>query len=160
MKVAVCLSGQPRNAINSYNYINENIIIPNNADVFMHLNFDKDTKYMLKSHKDNGNCIAEENIDKKLVDLYKPKSYLIEKQKNFNNPNIHICNKRIENIMKMNKIDDRNRARLHDMKCVMSMFYGIYKSNELKELYALDNGIVYDFVIRIRYDAVPKKKLL
>jgi len=160
MRVAVCLSGQPRNAINAYKYINENIIIPNNADVFMHLNYDNDTKYMLKSHKDNGNCIAEDNVDRRLIDLYKPKSYLIEKQKNFHNPNIHICDIRLGNIMRMNGFNDRHTAWIHDMKCVMSMFYGIYKSNELKELYALENGIVYDYVIRLRYDCIPRKRLI
>jgi hypothetical protein len=155
MKVAVCLSGQPRNALHTFPYIYNNIIKPNNADVFMHLNFDNDNRYILKSHKNNGNCIADELLDKKLIDLYKPKKVLVEAQKKFYNSNIKICEKRLSNSMKMNNTRDKNECRNHDLLCVYSMFYGIYKSNELKELFALENNIQYDFVIRLRYDVLP-----
>ena len=160
MRVALCLSGQPRNALYTFNYIYNNIIKPNNADVFMHLNFDNDNRYILKSHKNNGNCVAEENLDKKLIELYKPKKVLVEKQKNFNNSNIKICDKRLSNIMRTNKITDKVYARNHDLLCVYSMFYGIYKSNELKELFSLENNIHYDYVIRIRYDALPLNEII
>ena len=160
MKIALCLSGQPRNALRTFPHIYKNIIAPNNADVFMHLNFDNNNRYMEKAHKDNGNCFAEENIDKKLIQLYKPKRFIIEKQRKFNNPNIKICKKRMLNIMKMNKTTDKNWAKNHDIFCVYSMFYGIYKVNELKELYALGNNFVYDYVIRIRYDLLPMEPLI
>jgi hypothetical protein len=160
MKVALCLSGQPRNAVQMYPYIYNNIIKPNNADVFMHLNFDNDDRYILKSHKNNGNCNTEENIDKQLIELYQPKSVLVEKQKKFNNSHIKICDKRLANLMKMNKTMDRVGARNHDLLCVYSMFYGIYKSNELKELFSLENNIHYDFVIRLRYDALPLNEII
>jgi hypothetical protein len=39
MKVAVCLSGQPRNANDTFGFIMNNIIKPNNADVFIHMNY-------------------------------------------------------------------------------------------------------------------------
>ncbi len=35
------------------------------------------------------------------------------------------------------------------------MFYSIFKANELKENYANQNGIVYDMVIRLRFDCIP-----
>jgi hypothetical protein len=41
-KVAICISGQPREATLCFPFIYENIIKPNNADVFMHMNFDKE----------------------------------------------------------------------------------------------------------------------
>ena len=69
MKVALCLSGQPRNALSAFNEIYNNIIEPNNADVFMYLNFDNDNRYILKSHKNNGNCMCEKKLDKKLIEL-------------------------------------------------------------------------------------------
>jgi len=160
MKVALCLSGQPRNALHTFPHIYNNIIKPNNADVFMHLNFDNNNRYILKSHKNNGNCISEENLDKKLIELYKPKSFLVEKQKNFNNSHIKICDKRLSNIMKMNKHNNKLEARDHDLLCVYSMFYGIYKANELKELFSLEKDIHYDYVIRLRYDALPLNEII
>ena len=36
-----------------------NIIKPNNADVFIHMNYDNEKRYMEKSHVDNGNCNLE-----------------------------------------------------------------------------------------------------
>ena len=57
MRVAVCLSGQPRNALITYEYIFQNIIQPNNADVFIHMNYDENNLYMEKTHIDKGNCI-------------------------------------------------------------------------------------------------------
>jgi len=48
MRVALCLSGQPRNALYTFSYIYNNIIKPNNADVFMHLNFENDNRYIIK----------------------------------------------------------------------------------------------------------------
>ena len=160
MKVAVCLSGQPRNASQTFPYIYKNIIEPNDADVFMHMNFDSSNKYMEKGHRNNGNCIAEEDIDRKLIELYKPKRVLVEKQKIFQNPNINICEKRLNNSMSMNKTADRRGIRNHDVFCGYSMFYGIYKANELKELYSLENNFVYDYVIRIRYDFMPMEPLI
>lgn len=43
MKVAICISWQPRCALETYPLIYENIIIPNNADVFIHMNYDNIT---------------------------------------------------------------------------------------------------------------------
>src|SRR6185436_17770941 len=39
MKVAVCLSGQPRYALECFPFIYQHIIEPNNADVFIHMNY-------------------------------------------------------------------------------------------------------------------------
>jgi hypothetical protein len=39
------------------------------------------------------------------------------------------------------------------------MYYSIFKCNELKETYANENGIVYDYVIRVRFDFLPKQPI-
>jgi hypothetical protein len=162
MKVALCLSGQPRKALETYPYIYNNIILPNNADVFIHMNYDKDTSYIEKTHMDSGTCYYEKDIDKKIIELYKPKGVLIECPRNFQKPNLNVPEKRIENVMKMNadKNFSREDAKKHIIKQFISMFYSIYKSNELKEIYATENGIVYDYVIRIRFDFLPQQPLL
>ena len=162
MKVALCISGQPRQALLTYPYILKNIIEPNQADVFIHMNYDSDTLFIEKLHADNGNCLLEKGIDGQLIDLYKPKKYLVEKPRDFKKINIGIPEKRLENIKKLNNHKnwkDEEHVQYH-VKQLTSMYYSIYKANELKELYANENGFVYDYVIRIRFDLLPMEPII
>jgi len=140
-KIALCISGQPRCALETYNLIYDNIIVPNNADVFIHMNFDSNNTYIKKSHADNGKCNLNSDIDKKIIDLYKPKSFLVEKPKNFMNKNIQIPPDRLERCKMMNLHKNWNNEQHTEyiIKQLYSMYYSINKCNELKELYALEN---------------------
>jgi hypothetical protein len=154
MKVALCLSGQPRQALETYSYIFKNIIEPNNADVFIHMHYDKNNLFMEKSHADSGNCILEKDIDKKIIELYKPIRYLIEAPRNFKKSNLKLDEKRLLRSKNMNSHknwSDKENTE-YTIKQVMSMYYSIYKCNELKELYSNETDIIYDYVIRIRFD--------
>jgi len=157
MRVALCISGQPRSALETFPFINENIIKPNNADVFLHMHFSPENLYVEKSYADNGNCCLQSDIDKKLIELYNPKSYLVEPPRNFNKQNIKIDNDRIQRSVRMNKSKNWSDEYIekYALKQITSMYYSIYKCNELKELYANENGIIYDYVIRLRFDALP-----
>jgi hypothetical protein len=161
MRIALCLSGQPRKALETFHNIYENIVKPNNADVFIHMNYDKDALYIEKQHMDNGMCVLESDIDKKIIELYKPKRYLIEPPRNFQKPHFNVPEKRIQGIQKMNSHKNwtAEDARKHFVKQMTSMYYSIYKSNELKEIYANDYGITYDYVIRLRFDCLPEMPL-
>jgi hypothetical protein len=161
-KVALCISGQPRRALETFHYINENIIKPNNADVFIHMHYDSENLYMDKSHADNGNCLLQRGIDSQIINAYQPKRHLIECPRNFQNPNIKITENRLKNMKNMNRhkkwSDEQHRDYI--VKQLTSMYYSIYKANELKEVYANENGFVYDYVIRIRFDILPKEPIL
>jgi hypothetical protein len=161
-KVAICISGQPRRALETFPYIHNNIIKPNNADVFIHMHYDETNLYMEKSHADKGNCLLESGIDKKIIELYQPKSYLIESPRNFQKPNIKVAEKRLERskIMNQHKNFTNEEHVNYIVKQLTSMYYSIYKSNELKEIYANENGFVYDYVIRIRFDLLPKEPII
>lgn len=161
MKVALCLSGQPRCALKTFPYIYENIIQPNNADVFIHMNYDAENPYIEKRHLDNGNCILEKGIHQQVIDLYKPIRYLVEKPKQMFKPTIMFPENRILDVMNMNKHRNmtREESKIHSCKQLLSMYYSIYKSNELKETYANENGFVYDYVIRLRFDCLPYDKI-
>jgi hypothetical protein len=102
------------------------------------------------------------NIDLQLIELYKPKAFLIEPPKNFINKNFKIPPARLERSKKMNNhkswTDEEHTSYI--IKQLYSMYYSIYKSNELKELYALENGINYDYVIRLRFDLLPKQHIV
>ena len=76
-RVALCLSGQPRKAIENFPAIYKNIILPNNADIFIHLNYDQNNKYIVKSHIDKGDCTYEDNIGEKVIELYKSKKEVV-----------------------------------------------------------------------------------
>ena len=155
MKIALCLSGQPRNYREAFPYIYNHIILPNSADVFFHTWFDPNNRYMEKQHLGRGNCEAPEQTVEELVALYNPKAFLVEKPKLFNKPNLVISQKRIEHCRGMNPNMSDEECRVHMIKQHTSMYYSFFKSNELKEHYAHENGIVYDFVIRLRFDCVP-----
>jgi len=161
-KVAICISGQPRRALETYPYIYNNIIKPNNADVFIHMHYDEQNLYMEKSHADKGNCLLEPGIDKKIIEVYQPKKYLIESPRNFKKPNIKIPEKRLHGSKIMNQHKNFNNEEHvnYMVKQLTSMYYSIYKSNELKEIYANVNGFVYDYVIRIRFDLLPKEPII
>jgi hypothetical protein len=156
MKIALCISGQPRSAMETYPYIYENIIKPNNADVFIHMNYDDSNLYMEKNHTDNGNCMLSKGIDKTIIEMYKPIRYLVESPRNFRKPNFNIAEKRIKNTKKMNSHKNWNdeETQQHIVKQMTSMYYSIFKCNELKETYANENGFQYDYVIRIRFDLI------
>ena len=161
MKVALCLSGQPRCVKETYPYIYENIIKPNNADVFIHMNYSKKNTYIEKTHIGRDNCILEEGLDEVVYNLYKPLQFLVEEPKNFIKSNLKIPEKRLDNMIELNKDKgwSREEHKRHIVKQMCSMFYSIFKCNELKENYANQNGIIYDYVIRLRFDAVPRVPL-
>lgn len=161
MKVAVCISGQPRCALEAFPYIKKFILEPNNADVFIHMHFDKNALYMDKSHADNGRCMLDPDIDVRVLQMYNPARYLVESPRNFSHPNLKCPENRVRRSIEMNKhrgwtVDQHVQYTIKQMS---SMYYSIYKCNELKELYANENGIVYDYVIRLRFDSFPNAPL-
>lgn len=162
VRVALCISGQPRKALETFPSIFKNIIEPNNADVFIHMNYDAGIQYIEKAHLDNGTCKYPENIDSKVLNLYKPVRHLIERPKSLLNPNLDVAEPRVESFIKMNKhrIMSTSEMKHHIIKQHLSMWYSIYKCNELKEIYANENGFVYDYVIRLRFDASPSFPLI
>jgi len=162
MKVAVCISGQPRMALEAFPNIKKFIIEPNNADVFIHMHFSNDSLYMDKSHADNGECKLSPDIRETVLEAYNPVRHLIEPPRNFSRPLLNVSPKRLENFMKMNshKSWTPEEHKAHMIKQMTSMYYSIYKCNELKEVYANETGIVYDYVIRLRFDSFPRAPLV
>lgn len=163
MKIAVCISGQPRSAEEAYPLIYKNIIQPNQADVFIHMNYNKNDSHIERSHADNPYKSSQfpPNIDETVIQMYQPISYKIEDPKRFVKPSFHLTPARITRSMAMNshKCWTEEEHNQHIIKQVTSMYYSIFKCNELKETYALTNGITYDYVIRIRFDIKPQQPL-
>lgn len=161
-RVALCISGQPRNIRDTFPYIYNHIILPNNADVFFHTYFDPQNTVLEKTHIGRGDCSVDPNVVDELVQLYKPVRYAVEKPRNFERTSLYVPENRIRMSRELNPQTnwDRDQHKKHVLKNMMSMYYSMFKANELKELYSYETGIQYDYVIRARFDLVPLQPIL
>jgi hypothetical protein len=126
-KVALCISGLPRHVEAGFNNINESIIKPNNADVFIHTWIGDD-----------------ENLKNKVTELYNPKMVMFEPRKTFLNKDLELDRMMISH--------GRSYTRPNFVDMLYSSWYSVQAANNLKEQYRLANDVVYDYVIRSRFD--------
>lgn len=137
MKIALCLSGQPRYLDEGFYYLYENILKKYSVDVFIHTWWDnemKNKKMDLPSSLSYGRTYfwKEDTIDD-IKSKYDPIAFTYEPQiefETFDDVNYQLC----------------RPSHVH------SMFYSIQKSNKLKLEYENINNIKYDLVIRSRFD--------
>lgn len=143
MKCAVIISGQPRGVLETYENIQNTIIKPNHADVFLHSWIDREMEgqqykanWLVKQGQSGiaGNPIPKD-IDKIILDVYKPKKYLFEKQKQFT----------------YNVAIEKNKTKFLPIQDSFSMLYSIRMATEMKQQYEQTQNIVYDVVMRIRF---------
>jgi hypothetical protein len=135
MRIAICLSGQPRFLDKGYNNIFEKIISKyNDVDFFIHTWWDNELDAKCANRK------YTFNVDtlKIIMDYYKPKIMLNEPQMNFN-------------IYKDVDYETINPVSPY------SMFYSIKVANDLKIFYEKKNNFKYDVVIRCRFDILIDK---
>jgi hypothetical protein len=144
MKIAICLSGQPRHLTLGYEMINKFIIQPNaeyNIDFFIHTWYDEeDVDKLFNSAQytiSNNIGVLLKDSDIIIKDLYKPKKFLIEPQKNFDK---YVKNTEASDNAKQNSL--------------CSLFYSMYISNNLKRDYEDQNNFSYDLVLRTRTDLI------
>jgi hypothetical protein len=144
MKVAICLSGQPRDISNTLDNIRDTWSGYDQLDFFIHTwKGEKNKIYRPDTPMDI--CNNDINL---IIDKLNPKSILVEEQK----------------IFEKRYLDSQNWSCYHPTKNpnpsqnIQSMFYSINKSNLLKKYYEIDNGFTYDCVIRCRFDYLFTKK--
>tara|TARA_R110000744_G_scaffold121499_1_gene226163 strand:- start:2 stop:886 length:885 start_codon:yes stop_codon:yes gene_type:complete len=112
----------------SYKYFYENIIKHNDVDIFFHT--------------------WDVNLKDKMVELYKPKKYLVENQKKFSIPDY------VGTYLAGGGYDE-NRGQAH-----YSRWYSFKKSNELKKQYEEENNFKYDLVMQSRLDLCWLDKII
>ena len=131
MRVALCISGQPRSVALVYPTIYENIIAPNAADVYIHSWIDDNIKGKkpVAAGGHVGSDTIPHNIEEIILQLYKPKNYIFEPQIEFDEKNY-------------------NERKLPSIrpKFSISQRYSIMKSIGMTE------GFEYDAIIRMRFD--------
>jgi hypothetical protein len=146
MKIALCLSGQPRGLPDAFNFLKENLIEPNNiTDIFVHNWFDPsligkpfDSAQPCQSDKVG---VWSENTEQHLKSLF-PKKIILEQPKNFN----EFCD--------LQNLPHAIQTRL------ASAFYSSFTCNELKKEYENLNNFTYDLVVKTRLDILYHKKII
>lgn len=146
MKVALCLSGQARFLEACYyDSIKPNILDRFHPDVFIHT-WDSADSIGKPFINGGGHIMGEpirDGLMNKMLELYNPTSYIIEPQLPF----------------EFGKWADRLMPGIRS-DYMYSMFYSIYRSNELKKQYEQETSSTYDWVIRSRFDiATPSGPL-
>lgn len=157
MKIALCLSGQPRNAIATSNRIKQNILNNNDVDVFMHAWYDPTDLNFYKRCPGHWGRSAENDIDKRLIEIYNPKSYIFEKPKQWSNDSMKVS---VENIKQcfdygLKDPDGIEKFEKYIVNISHSQWYSNLKVISLKEDYSVQNNVQYDFVVKLRYDVSP-----
>jgi len=140
MKVALCLSGQPRDIEIGINSIKENIIFANpmcDIHVFCHYWFDEslidqvfDSAQINQQHKMGRYSKNTHSIIEKL----NPEDIYFEQPRNFS---------------EYSKLTTELNAQQDKLA---SMFYSMWVSNQMKNCYESKNNLQFDLVIRTRYD--------
>jgi hypothetical protein len=155
MKTALCLYGQPRDAHSKFGQIYENVIAPNDCDVFFHTWYDNTKLGIDKMTPGHENRTILQGMDQFLINSYKPKSCAIEPQIEFFHKNFSASDENIEACWPYSRAYDQDQFIKHKSKAVHSMWYSINRSIMMKDLYSHQNNFTYDAVILSRFDVCP-----
>lgn len=148
MKIAYCISGQPRFFEKGYESMFLKFIENNkehSTDVFIHTWHNPDLVNQQYDSSEWNVGISDtykENTIDNICKLYKPKKILVERPIDF----------------KIKQQYDTNKAK-QPTNITFSMFNSIYKSNELKKQAEAEELFKYDFVIRSRFDWFLKEQI-
>ena len=137
MKIALCLSGQPRGLPVSLELLKRGLDI-STMDVFCHAWFDPATvghSYDSAQSTQNGNVgVVHPQTQELILNELKPVDCIFEAQREFPFARNFVAP------------PEANQEKM------ASIFYSIYTANMLKRKYELKNNFKYDLVIRARYD--------
>lgn len=168
MKIALCLSGQPRFVKEVSPYIIENVCKGYDVDVFMHLWFDEDLQTKPYKYGGSGNWvnqrIPETAIDD-AISIYNPKLYKIQPSKTFKDSTIktdycYYPNGELVQWSKHWNESDEPDYKLRMVNNWISCHYSLNQVNLLKKEYEYENDFKYDFVVRCRTDSVVQTKII
>ena len=139
MKIALCLSGQPRGLPLSLKMLTTNLIGIKNMDVFLHAWFDPDTIGQpydsAQAHQQGRVGLVHPQTEELLLSL-NPKEHLFEPQKDFLFARQFISP------------PEANQERM------ASIFYSMYTANMLKKKYELSHYIIPN--LYPRFDIISK----
>lgn len=138
-KIAILISGQARFLKGKgYQSIKEKILDKYKCDVFCHVWWDPNGgKYITAPWSGLGVMNIPDNVDSDIMELYSPKKFIWDHPMD----------------TKLSKSYTRTCSPL-SLYNLPSMYLSMKKSYELMEEYIKETGAVYDWIIRLRYDAI------
>ena len=156
MKVALCLSGQPRVVDIGYQKLSQAILQHNDVDVFIHTWFDPKNKITQTVIPGRESHTLDSLAIEKLQRYYQPKKILVEKPKSWKRsygfPDKCFTNAWTWALEVQGGLDV---AKEYINNTTHSMFYSMMMANLIKEQYSAETGVEYDLVIRNRIDYSP-----
>ena len=167
MKIALCLSGQPRFVKEVSPFIIKNLCENYSVDVFCHLWFDEDL--VNKPYKYGGNGgwehqrISSSAIED-VMSIYHPKVCKVEKSKSFKDTRLktELCYRNdgsLINWTKHWKESTEPNYRNRQVNNCLSCHYSLNQVNLLKKEYEYENDFKYDYVVRCRTDTIIHTKI-
>lgn len=142
MKIALCLSGQPRYLHHGYQSLCQHFFEPNKhheIDVFVHTWYDKDDvdQYFTSAQEGQTHMVGKmlPDSDVLLEKMYNPKAMICEPQKNFDKYTADL--------------KARPEAKQNNL---CSLYYSMYMANNLKRDEESRTNQKYDIVVRTRTD--------
>lgn len=147
MKVALCLSGQPRMFKSSYQSLKNHILDNYDCDIFIDTWKFKNTDenfYLSHRYKDEGSL-------EELYELYQPRVLNVEK---------------FDEVFESKCLEFENKVSLTQgakednyLRRYYSMLYKIYNCNKIKNEYGKKMNINYDIAVRSRLDVLYTQKI-
>lgn len=147
MKVAICLSGQPRMFKSSYPSLKTHILDHYDCDVFIDtwkFNNTNENFYLSHRYKDEGSL-------EELYELYQPRVLNVEK---FDEVFESKCLEFESKVASNQGAKEDNYLRRY-----YSMLYKIYNCNKIKNEYEKKMNVRYDIVLRSRLDVLYTQKI-
>tara|TARA_R110000824_G_scaffold55069_18_gene151791 strand:- start:2392 stop:3273 length:882 start_codon:yes stop_codon:yes gene_type:complete len=147
MKIALCLSGYFNSLKDSSSF---------GDDGFSHIK-----KHIFKFNEDGHEIDVffhnwEPHLENKITNLYKPKAYISEPQIDFNKiaEDNQVSRSFIDkkNLLGSWTITSKSGSGYVGPERLLSQYYSVQKSLELKKQYEEDNNFTYDCVIKSRFD--------
>ena len=134
LKLALLITGTTRNYKENYKTWKLHLLDLYNVDIFFH------TYDIIGYHNQlNKNIKFDKN---ELLEMIKPKKYIID---NFETEMVNIKTKIISHCLRKNSSKP---------EFILAQLYSIFKANELKKIYEIDQHFTYDIVIKIRFDTI------
>jgi len=147
MKIAVCLYGQPRGFEIGHSHLSRSLE-GHEVDYFFHLWYDQSEEGKpLKIYSTKNQSVTDvikKDTDKKILDLYKPRDFIFEKQIEFPPDE------------ELDKNAGRPLKSTQPSSIFQSMLYSRHQSGELMSKYMNE----YDIAIATRTDIAPTAKFV
>jgi hypothetical protein len=168
MKIALCLSGQPRFIKEVSPYILKNVCNNYDVDTFFHFWFDDNLITKPYKYGGNGEWINQRiniNAIDDAIKIYNPKLYKVEKSKTFIDDSIKTdyCYKDNGELISWTRHWKENNEPNYRNRMVNNTLSNFYSMNQvclLKKEYEFLNNFKYDYVVRIRSDCILHNKII